>query len=297
MHRFFVIYVLLGITVVIFLTQLIQVNTDSRFTCQPMHTRASNLTKHNIFPCRNDTSQHNIYRYVHENILHMKYGGTYVEIGAMGGNWLSNTLRLHTCFNWTGILVEASPHNYQKLVKNTKKMRAPPVQIFFGAVCHPPQTRVKFSTRFGATAGVLDYMSESYKSMHYKNNQSTVFVPCEPMSKYLHGMDRINFFSLDVEGAELIVLQTIDFSKIHIDVFVIEMDQHDKKRNNDIRVLLKTKGYIECISTQININYIFVHEISLHIGCVSCGKQGRVINSVTPQENSVVTKNKPYVKT
>ena len=36
------------------------------------------------------------------------------------------------------------------------------------------------------------------------------------------GMTHINFFSLDVEGAELDILKTSPFEKVNIDVFVIE---------------------------------------------------------------------------
>ena len=35
-----------------------------------------------------------------------KRGGVYVEIGALDGYQGSNTLMLHTCLDWTGVLVE-----------------------------------------------------------------------------------------------------------------------------------------------------------------------------------------------
>jgi hypothetical protein len=41
---------------------------------------------------------------------------------------------------------------------------------------------------------------------------------------YFHGATRINFFSLDVEGAELKVLQTFDWSKVKIDVLMVEAE-------------------------------------------------------------------------
>lgn len=33
----------------------------------------------------------------------------------------------------------------------------------------------------------------------------------------------MNFFSLDVEGAEKLVVDTIDFSRVQIDIFMIEV--------------------------------------------------------------------------
>ena len=67
-----------------------------------------------------------------------KTKGTYVEIGALDGMKYTNTLHLHTCLQWTGLLVEASPSNYEMLVNNVKLTR-PDVHLHFGAVCTPPQ--------------------------------------------------------------------------------------------------------------------------------------------------------------
>ena len=41
--------------------------------------------------------------------------GTFVEAGAFDGLDSSNTLILERCFDWTGLLVEANPHNYARL--------------------------------------------------------------------------------------------------------------------------------------------------------------------------------------
>jgi hypothetical protein len=49
----------------------------------------------------------------------------------------------------------------------------------------------------------------------------------------------IDYFSLDVEGAEMIILQSIDWKHLDIDVYTIETDQH----RQDILTLLKTHRY------------------------------------------------------
>ena len=58
-------------------------------------------------------------------------------------------------------------------------------------------------------------------------------MPCGPLGPVIEKVfpgrlqlqlpSRVNFFSLDVEGAEKMVLDTIDFSKVQIDVFMIEV--------------------------------------------------------------------------
>jgi hypothetical protein len=51
----------------------------------------------------------------------------------------------------------------------------------------------------------------------------------------------INFFSLDVEGGELDVLKSIDFSDVRFDVIVVE-DLYDNVTG--IERLLQSKGYV-----------------------------------------------------
>ena len=53
------------------------------------------------------------------------------------------------------------------------------------------------------------------------------------------GQAHIDYFSLDVEGAEMIILQSIDWKHLDIDVFTIETDQH----RQDILTFMKTYGY------------------------------------------------------
>ena len=58
------------------------------------------------------------------------------------------------------------------------------------------------------------------------------------------GLQDIDFFSLDVEGAELHVLNTIDFDVTNVGIFVIEADNHDPQKNEAVRALLRSKGFV-----------------------------------------------------
>jgi hypothetical protein len=53
------------------------------------------------------------------------------------------------------------------------------------------------------------------------------------------GQAHIDDFSLNVEGVEMIILQSIDWKHLDIDVFTIETDQHQQ----DILTFMKTHGY------------------------------------------------------
>eukprot|EP00986_Skeletonema_menzelii_P008740 scaffold3792_cov160-Skeletonema_menzelii.AAC.17 len=78
-------------------------------------------------------------------------------------------------------------------------------------------------------------------------------VPCGPFAPVLEDVfafsnKRINFFSLDVEGAEYLVLKTIDFSKLTIDVIMIEIRNNYCKKKCEVREQVRQKmsaeGYL-----------------------------------------------------
>ena len=58
--------------------------------------------------------------------------GTFVEMGALDGLTYSNTLVLERCFNWTGVLLEANPANYAKLLRSKRANNA---KLVHAAVC------------------------------------------------------------------------------------------------------------------------------------------------------------------
>lgn len=53
--------------------------------------------------------------------------GFFVECGALDGDWLSNSLYLERSLKWTGLLIEANPTSYQKLLSRNRKSWTLPV--------------------------------------------------------------------------------------------------------------------------------------------------------------------------
>lgn len=132
-------------------------------------------------------------------------GGVFVEMGALDGVVFSNTLALEHCLGWTGLLIEANPTNAAECRRNR-----PCTPLYAGAACRLPQTTVLFRNKSGGTARI--------------GAGITVSVPCKPLSAVFeeHGIRHISFFSLDVEGGELGVLQTIDWTRVAIEVLMVE---------------------------------------------------------------------------
>ena len=88
------------------------------------------------------------------------------------------------------------------------------------AVCDKPSTVHFVVDGHPAVLGIVEFMAESFcRQWHPNLDISTVsVVTCLPLQDLLEiiSMYHIDFFSLDVQGGELAVLQTIDFKKVFI---------------------------------------------------------------------------------
>ena len=77
-----------------------------------------------------------------------------------------------------------------------------------------------------ALSGRDDAMSEDHKKRLNNENPIELYVtvPCFSLNTIMKalGVQKIDMFSLDVEGGEFDVLKTIDFNKLDIETFVIE---------------------------------------------------------------------------
>lgn len=98
-------------------------------------------------------------------------------------------------------------------------------------------------------------------------------VPCLRMEDVLshHGINALDFFSLDVEGSELDVLRTMNFQKVPTFVILIEMRPVDEESNPAIRQHLHNAGFCLFASdvghsneVWINPNYRKVKKRNMH---------------------------------
>lgn len=162
---------------------------------------------------------------------------TYLELGALDGLKASNTKLLESQLNWSGVLIEGEPGNAQRLRQH--RGRSGRNAIFAEAVCNATGT-VRYGGKPGhGAAGLLDAMSGSRVSQNKRSRE----VPCQRLSSMLAAasvqkqVDAIDFFSLDVEGAELLVLQTMDWS-IPVRALLVETG------NDAVRRFLASHGYV-----------------------------------------------------
>jgi hypothetical protein len=166
-------------------------------------------------------------------------------VGGLDGFTLSNTMWMHHALDWRGMLIEGSPISYSKLVKNR------PNDINVHAAICGNRTVVHFVDEqivFGsAVSGIFELMSPDFRAKWHGSSklEDMQAIVCVPLTELLafYNVRHIDFFSLDVEGGELGVLQALDFNCVTFNVIVVEADGSNPEKDSAVRKLLKAKGY------------------------------------------------------
>jgi hypothetical protein len=106
------------------------------------------------------------------------------------------------------------------------------------------------------------FMNEVFKETWYKQlNEAAQFpVHCVPLSDILahYNIRHVNLFSLDVEGGELTVLESLDWNCFTFDVAVIELDRTNPAKDERVRSFMASAGYPQ--HSHVDRNGWFVRE-------------------------------------
>lgn len=170
--------------------------------------------------------------------------GVYVELGALDGLTYSNTYVFNKGLDWKGILIELSPSNFESLKRN----RLNEIAIINAAVCETNQT-VHY-VESGAVGAVWEFTTAQFRNSWWgseKTIQNAMPIQCLPLRDIFSKIDLFFFadiFSLDVEGAELEVLYSIDFNATAFGVILIESGGINVTKNLAVRDFLSMNGYI-----------------------------------------------------
>lgn len=194
-------------------------------------------------------------------------GGTYLEMGALNGVKYSNSYVFHKALQWKGVLIELMSSNYQQLIKN----RPDEIATIHAGVCSSPQQLHYHAGRDAAVGGIYEFASSSFREMYWRNisldDERVLTMDCATLDNLLlknaANATFFDFFSLDVEGAELSVLQSINFDRVGFGVVFAESDEHNQRKNLALKVFMDSKGYM--FVQEWNRSYWFVnrqfHEI------------------------------------
>ncbi|KAH3885969.1 hypothetical protein DPMN_009967 [Dreissena polymorpha] len=135
--------------------------------------------------------------------------------------------------NWTGLLIEANPNMFPLIASVNRNCYA--INCCLGYT----NTSLTFTLHGFLSSADVVITAQHRKRMGGANEKVTV--ECYSLLDVLNviGTKKVDYFSLDVEGAELYILEAIYWNQIDIDVFTIETDQHRDK----IMSFMKDHGY------------------------------------------------------
>ena len=161
-----------------------------------------------------------------DHLLKKKKQGTFLECGAHNGIRNSNSLFFERDRNWSGICVEPIPSVFEELVKNRK------CYCVNGALSNKAEElEFKWLHGYGEQlSGVVKFRDEKHDQRTNKEvqkhggSEELIKVAGYTVSNILdrYNMRELDYFSLDIEGGELEILQSIDFKKYQILYLTVE---------------------------------------------------------------------------
>ena len=159
-----------------------------------------------------------------------------VEVGAFDGITLSNSKFFEQYCHFRSYLLEASPENYIRLVKNRPQ-----------AKCFNFAASDKNSVEYFLSGYAVGGLSSSMPQDHYNRYSHILSNKKQVQTRRLDGffheqnIERIGILSIDCEGADFQVIQGIDYARVNIDIIIVE--QHADSPDQ-ITSLLAGEGFI-----------------------------------------------------
>ncbi len=175
--------------------------------------------------------------WLHKNVFGNRRGGFFVEMGAYDGVFASNTCFFERMLGWKGICVEPLTYIFGKLCKNRTCL------CVHG--CVGVTSGEKTLVLAGCMSGLLSAMDPRHvqriggtQSRYKIRVRSYTFNELMRMNK----VREIDYFSLDIEGGEFELLETIDWNRMKINVISVESNYPDLRVK--IMAFMKSKGYV-----------------------------------------------------
>ncbi len=178
-------------------------------------------------------------------IVGSSFDKTFLEFGATDGIYLSNSYTLENSFGWTGILAEPSPQWHEQLSINR-----PNATIIKDCIWKSSGEKLDFFvSHIGEYSTLLDFKLSDLDSMpdntelRIKDGKvvevETISIN-DVMDEKFNGVAP-SYVSIDTEGSEYEILNSLDFDKYQPIVFTIE--HNFTKLQNKIDKLMISNGY------------------------------------------------------
>ncbi len=177
--------------------------------------------------------------------------GIYIELGGQNGVENSNTLFFELYLNYKGMIIEPTPNQFQQLIQNRSKNYCENYAIDINK-------DTKSFIGHNGCSGLVDTMNKEHKERWHSNEfeYKVETIPIKDLIKK-NNIKYIDFFSIDVEGGELNVLKSMDWS-IPVYIICIELDNQNIIKDNKCRELLNNNNFKFFI--RLNNNDFYINE-------------------------------------
>ncbi|KAI9562639.1 hypothetical protein GHT06_010093 [Daphnia sinensis] len=176
--------------------------------------------------------------------LHNQIGGFFVECGAFDGEYGSNSLFMERQLKWNGILIEPDRKSFDKLL--SKRRHAWALAVCLSTEAFP--TKVSFESNYEA-GKIYEQDDEEQMKMEAerikKDGIKLIDVQCFPFYSILLavGRTRVDYFSLDVEGAESRVLANVPWHLVDVKMLTVEITSQKQTVVNQVANHMMANGY------------------------------------------------------
>lgn len=181
----------------------------------------------------------------------LKKNGFFVDLACADGVTINNTYFLEKYLSWSGILFEPNPE-YKKKILELRKSK-----LVTDCVTDQAGKKIRFRVDNGMLGGIVS--DETDNNTRFRAKQLKKAEVIEMNTTTLESeLDKVNapkiidFLSLDVEGAEWIILRLFPFDKYKFKCMAIE------RPNEKLDLILETNGYKQAAHLMNDV--IYVHE-------------------------------------
>lgn len=178
----------------------------------------------------------------------LKRNGYFVDLAAADGILHSNTYFLEKHLEWTGLLIEANETYLDTLRHNRTST------VVSACVSDKPGASIQFRVDNGFLGGIVSEETDNNNSVRGKELAKADVITMEGTTLEQILIDHnapqlIDFLSLDVEGAEYLVLRNFDFEKFKFHALAIE------RPCANLDALLDEKGYVQLAHLHEDVLY------------------------------------------
>jgi FkbM family methyltransferase len=178
----------------------------------------------------------------------------FVEIGSADPVDINNTYFLEKQRGWRGLLIEARP---SACVALREQRQSEVVNA-----CLSDQVGRSIFLDYGYLAGLCKFMSpreHAYIEQYNSADQEVraYWVDTLPLSLLLQqrGVEAVPLLILDVEGAELAILSTLNFTAIRVEVILVECNTLEVAK--DVGGFLEARDFV--LVETLGVDRLFIH--------------------------------------